>query len=304
MTSFFQPIVHYQGELAALTAALFWAISSVLFKNLGKTIRPLEMNLLKGILAILLLTATSFLMKEKTVSLTFPVVGMLVISGAIGIGFGDTMYFEALNTLGPRRTLLLTILAPVITALLAWIFLGESLSWIAILGILVTIAGVGWVITENSQQDRSGQKILWKGIFFGFLAALTQAIGAVMSRWALTRTDVSALQSAIIRLLAGVAFLLLWIVIRREKIGQWIKPASSFRLWGKVAAVVILGTYLAIWLQQISFQYTHVGIAQTLLSTSPLFILPISLLQREKLSARSVTGVIIAIAGICMLFLI
>lgn len=294
----------YQGELAALTASLFWAISSVLFNKLGKTIRPLEMNLLKGVLATLLLAATSFLLKEPALNLTLNAVVMLAISGAIGIGFGDTMYFEALNTLGPRRTLLLTILAPVITAVLAWIFLGESLSWIACLGILVTVAGVGWVITENTGRDQTDRSLLTRGIFFGFLAALTQAIGAVISRWALTQTAVSALQSAVIRLIAGVLFLLIWLALKREKIGLWIKPASTVKLWGTIATVVILGTYLAIWLQQISFQYSRVGIAQTLLATSPLFILPISALQGEKLSARAITGVVIAVAGICILFLV
>lgn len=304
MTHFINSLAQVQGELAALTASLFWAISSVLFNKLGKTIRPIEMNLLKGILAILLLIATSFLLKEQSLSLSLTAVGMLVISGAIGIGFGDTMYFESLNILGPRRTLLLTILAPVITAVLAWSFLGESLSLIACLGILVTVAGVAWVITENTHQDQADRGLLSRGILYGFLAALTQAIGAVISRWALTQTTVSALQSAIIRLVAGVLFLLIWLAFRREKIGQWIKPASSIKLWVTITAVVVLGAYLAIWLQQISFQHSRVGIAQTLLATSPLFILPISALQGDKLSVRAITGVMIAVAGICLLFLV
>lgn len=302
--SLYQSLLHYQGELSALIAALFWSISSVLFNKLGKTIRPLEMNLLKGVLAILLLTATSLLLREGSLALTLPSVAALAVSGAVGIGFGDTVLFKALNILGPRRTLLLTILAPVITSVLAWTFLGESLTLVAVLGILVTMAGVGWVITESSPAEQYEKKLLWKGIFYGFLAAATQAIGAVLSRWALTETSVSALQSAIIRLVAGVVFILLWVVLRREKIGQWIKPASTPKLWATVAAVVVLGTYLAIWLQQISFQFTRVGIAQTLLSTSPLFILPISALQGEKLSVRDVAGVLVAILGICLLFLV
>lgn len=291
------------GEIAALVAAFLWALSSVLFKKLGDTIPPIEMNLVKGVLAIVLFLATVLLMNEKTAELSLLTVGMLAISGAVGIGFGDTMYFEALNSLGPRRTLLVTILAPVITALLAWAFLAESLNTIGWLGIVITLAGVLWVITEQGNGSGSTRGHAWKGIGYGFLAALSQAIGAVISRRVLTGTQTSALQSALIRLVAGVAFLLIWIAVKRIRIGQWVKPASTPRLWGTVAVVVIIGTYLAIWLQQVAFQFTRVGIAQTLLATSPLFVLPISALQGERLSPRSVFGVVIAIAGIALMFL-
>jgi drug/metabolite transporter (DMT)-like permease len=67
--------------------------------------------------------------------------------------------------------------------------------------------------------------------------------------------------------------------------------------------VILFGTYVAIWMQQLAFKYTNVGIAQTLLATSPLFILPVSALQKEKLSLRSIFGVLVSIAGVALIFL-
>jgi drug/metabolite transporter (DMT)-like permease len=61
-------------------------------------------------------------------------VGILALSGVIGIGLGDTAYFAAINRLGPRRALLLETLAPPIAALLALVFLQEALSLRAWLG--------------------------------------------------------------------------------------------------------------------------------------------------------------------------
>lgn len=294
----------FKGELFALMAALLWAVSSVIFRRLGRTVRPIELNLLKGILAIVLLAVTSVILGEKVAELSLLAVSLLVVSGALGIGFGDTMYFEALNKLGARRTLLLGILAPPMTAIIAGIFLKENLGLVSWIGILLTILGVAWVITEKSDGETRISKAAWVGILFGFLAAFSQAAGAVISRWALTRTDVSALQSALIRLIAGVLFLVLWIIIRRQKVGAWIGPNSTKNLWGTILLVVVIGTYLAIWLQQLSFQFTRVGIAQTLLATSPLFILPISALFGEKISLRAVFGVLISTAGVCLLFLV
>lgn len=293
----------FAGEMAALSAAFLWAFSSFLFSRLGNTIPPIEMNFLKGILAVALFTATLFILGDPVTNLTWQTVIILAVSGAIGIGFGDTMYFEALNLLGPRRTLLVTTLAPVFTALLAWVFLDETLNLLAVAGIFLTIAGIAWVITEQEKDSGQDSSHIRKGIFYAFLAAMTQAIGAVLSRWVLTGTQTSALHSALVRLVAGILFIVIWVAVKHQPVGQWVKTKSTPRLWGTVAVVVVLGTYLAIWLQQVAFQYTRVGIAQTLLATSPLFVLPFSALQRERLSLRSITGVFVAVAGIALMFL-
>ena len=303
MTDFLMSMGNFQGEFYALGAALLWALSSILFKTLGKTIRPLELNLIKGISGFVLFAITSLVIGEIFTSIRPAAVIALAISGAVGIGFGDTMFFEAINRLGARRSLLITILAPPMTVIFAWIFLRESLSMAAWIGILITILGVAWVITEKNKNEQEENKFTWLGVFFGFLAALTQAGGAVLSRWALTESSVSALQSALIRLLAGTVVLLLWILIRREKIGGWLKPAPKKQLWGILTAVILFGTYIAIWMQQLAFKFTNVGIAQTLLATSPLFILPLSALQKERLSLRSVLGVLVSIAGVALIFL-
>lgn len=295
--------VVFTGEIAALAAAFLWAFSSFLFSRLGNTIPPIEMNFLKGILAIVLFAVTVFIIGDRLDNMSLQTLAVLSISGAIGIGFGDTMYFEALNLLAPRRTLLITTLAPVFTAVLAWIFLGELLNLLAVLGIIITIGGIAWVITEQKNTPERDHHHLARGIFYAFLAALTQAVGAVLSRWVLTGTQTSALSSALVRLVAGVLFLVVWVAVKRIRVGQWVRTKSTPRLWGTVAVVVLLGTYLAIWLQQVAFQFTRVGIAQTLLATSPLFVLPISALRGEKLSLRAIAGVFVAVAGIALMFL-
>jgi drug/metabolite transporter (DMT)-like permease len=59
---------------------------------------------------------------------------------------------------------------------------------------------------------------------------------------------------------------------------------------------------MGISLQQFAFKFANTGVAQTLLSTSPLFILPITVALGEKVSLRAVAGVVVALAGIAMLF--
>jgi len=298
-------ILNFQGEICALGAALLWAVASLWFKTVGKSIKPIELNLIKGVTGLVLFTATSLLLGETFRSMSGLVLAALIISGAVGIGFGDTMFFKAINRLGSSRTLLISTLAPPLAAIFGWIFLRENLSVFAWLGILVTVFGVTWVVTEKDAGEKEeNNKIDWLGVFFGFLAALTQAAGAVLSRWALVDTAISALQSAVIREVGGVAFLVFWILIKREAIGQWIKARPEGRFWVTLAAILLLGTYCAIWLQQLAFQFSPVGIASTLLATSPLFVLPFASRQKEKLSPRSILGVVISVIGIGLIFLV
>lgn len=206
----------------------------------------------------------------------------------MGIGIGDTAYFKSLNHMGSRLALLLAMLAPPMTGAIAWIFLGESIALPGRIGIAITIAGIIWVISEERVSE---QKIIInhkQGIKFAIISALAQAISAVITRYALTSAEVviSALQVSTIRLLAGILYLIIVIYFSKTNNFTWLNETDNqhFPRWNllrMIALVGLLGTYSAIWLQSISIQYALVAIAQTLLSTSPLFILPIIAFQGE-----------------------
>lgn len=297
----------YQGEFFALLAAFLWAISAILFENAGKKVRPIELTLLKGTIAAILLSATLFVLQEPLANIEPLALVILLISGAVGIGLGDTAYFESIKELGARQALLMGVLAPPMTALLALTFLGESLHWYSWLGILITVVGVAWVISEQQRNGGktnvdSAVKNTRRGVIFGVIASLSQASGLVMSRYAFGFASVSALQSAILRLAAGSVVLLLWIKLRKQPLGEWTRAEGAGRTWLLVLLVSFVGTYVCIWLQQLAVKFAPAGITQTLLATSPLFILPITAMRGEKLTIRAVLGALVSMFGIMLLF--
>ena len=294
------PIDNYIGEIAALSAALLWAISSVVYSRLGLKISPLQLNFYKGIIAIALIALTLLVQGAAFASLSSSTILLLALSGVIGIGLGDTAYFAALNSLGARRTLLLETSSPPMGALLALILIGEQLTSSAWCGILLTILGIAWVISErnpaiNTDVSRSG--IIW-----GILAAIAQAVGAVISRFALVQSEISPLESTLIRLVGGTIIVigLLFLPTVKQTTAKW---SLSGRSLGIIAIAATGSTYLGIWLQQTSLKFAPTGIAQTFLATSPLFILPIVALQGEKISLRAIFGVLISVAGIALMFI-
>lgn len=291
----------FGGGLAALTAAFLWALASVWFTRLGSHLSVIEVNFLKGMLALILLVTTLYLSGGSLQSIPANALGLLLVSGVIGITLGDSAYLQALQHLGPRRTLLLATLAPPMVGLIAWGVLGETLVWTAWLGILLTVAGIAWVILERTP-DSAPAFDLKLGLLFGFLAALSQSVALVLSRVALTRTSVDSLQSTILRLVAAVVVLAAWSLMRRKPLLSRTVFQAQPNLWATLAAATLIGTYLAMWLQQVSISLAPAGIVQTLLSSSPLFILPIAALQGQKITPRAVLGALLALGGVALLF--
>lgn len=75
----------FKGEVAALCAAFLWAVSSVIYGRLGQRIPPLELNLLKGAIAIALLVLTLFLRGDFLSAIAPTTLCLLLLSGVLGI---------------------------------------------------------------------------------------------------------------------------------------------------------------------------------------------------------------------------
>ncbi|MBT9313634.1 DMT family transporter [Leptothoe kymatousa] len=289
----------FQGEIAALSAAGLWAFATLMFGRLGKQLPPLVLNLVKGAMAIGLIVLTLAVRQQLLASLPIRSVVLLLVSGVVGIGLGDTAYFATVNALGARRALLLEMLAPPMAALMSLIFLQEQLAVVAWVGMALTIGGIVWVVSERSPKaEGTGSPM---GVIFGIMAALGQSIGSVLSRAALADTVVDPLWSSLLRLSAGlvcIGGLLLW---RRQTVAPNGIRFSS-RLLGGVAIAAFFGTYLAIWLQQIALKHSPAGIAQSLLATSPIMVLPMALIIGERVTPRAICGAVVALLGIWLLF--
>jgi drug/metabolite transporter (DMT)-like permease len=301
------------GLAAAATAAMFWACATVMYRRIGRVMPPVRMNLTKNLLATALLLAVVGAVAWRTgdapFALAAPLMALLVLSGVVGIGIGDTCFFAALNRIGARRTLLLFMLAPVCTAALAWPVLGESLGPLQVLGIALTVAGVAWVIAERNHAASDGH-VDALGLAFAAAAALCQAGGALMTRHVFAHSTIGSAPSAVVRIVAGSAILVLMLPLDRRfpeaggsDANHPERPGRG-KTWLLLGLAMFLGTFLGIWLQQVAFKSdAKVGVAQTLLSTSPLFVLPIVAVLGDPVTRRAVLGAAVSLLGVALLFL-
>ena len=87
----------------ALLTTLLFAISAVCGYRTSKKIGGIEANFWRIALATIFLTVWAFTFGHGFDGAP----GWFFLSGLIGIGIGDSAYFQALPTLGSRRTILL-----------------------------------------------------------------------------------------------------------------------------------------------------------------------------------------------------
>lgn len=265
------------------------------------------LNFIKGVIATSAFVVTIALLGKPLIApfLSQPAWPILIlgISGVIGIALGDTAYFACIREMGPRQAALLSLLAVPAASAGGLIFLGERLPLLAWLGIVVTLAGIAWVVSERPARSGSvgahrGSLGILPGLLLGVAAALCQAIGALMNRSVVRAGEFDDLWTATWRLTAATAALTLLLPLfsRRPALA-----ASEGRFWRYLIPAVFMGTYGGIWLQQAAFARADTGYVQTLLSTTPIWILPLAMLTGERVSLRAVLGSLIGLGGVVLL---
>ena len=298
--------MEYLGELAALGTSLTFAVNSVFFTIAGRKVGSVVVNRVRLILAFIFLISAHFLFEGAV----YPVGAAgerwlwLGFSGVVGLVLGDAFLFQAFVWVGPRLSMLMMSLAPVIAALAAWLLLGEALSALQILGVGLTIGGLIWVILENNSRRDPENRDYVKGILFGLGGATGQALGLVLAKNGMGGTF-SPLSGNFIRM--GTAMVVMWIYTLARGQGRATLQAVNRerRALGFIAGGAFIGPFVGVSLSLLSLQYANVGVASTLMALSPIFLLPISyLFFQERFGWGAVGGTAAALAGVALLFLV
>lgn len=283
------------GIAAALGSAFSWALGAILFKRIGEHMSPLAMTLAKAIVSVVFLgVALAFL---GLTPITPRNLGLLVASGLVGIAVGDTLFFAALQHLGPQTLVVLMMVGQVLTALLALAFLGERPSAKAWAGIACVIAGVAIVLWANLSGER--QRSRARGIVLGLLSVVCMSVSYIMAKPALE--SVSAMQETFVRMAAGAVGMAMFGIATGE-FGKWLREGRDARLAGRFFVAVCVVTFGGFWLSLLAIKHVAVAIANTLNSMEPVFVLPLAaIFLKEKITVAQIVGTVMALAGVAVL---
>lgn len=292
------------GEVCAVSAALTWSVSVVLFKR-SEAVSPQAINLFKNVAASVLLLATLPLLGLSIDVERSPADwAYLVASGVLGIAIADTLVFMALRRLGAALLAIVDcVYAPVIVAL-GVLVLGESLSSSFLAGAVLVVGGV---VFASFQSARAGTprlrltKEVKTGIACGIVGIVAMALGVVLAKPVLERGHL--VEVTFVRLVAGVLGQALWmLVVPSQRAAVAVLRPS--RVWGTLLPASVLGSYVAMLLWLGGFKWASASTASVLNQLSSVFTLALARLYlKEPVSGRRAVGALAAVAGAALILL-
>lgn len=300
------------GQTAALITAGLWTFNSLFFAEAGRRIGSISVNAYRIVMAVGFLGAAHAALSGSLL----PVASggqwfWIGLSGIIGLGIGDFGLFAAFVLIGPRRSVLVMALSPIFASITAFVMLGETISLPGLAGIAITLTGVIWVILERDRSTvaKPGPERgveAW-GVILALVGAIGQGTGLVFAKKGIyyeVGMILNPVSTALIRMVFGALFV--WIsILVAGRLGELRKALRNKAGLRFTAAGALIGPFLGVTFSMLAVAHTQAGIAQTLMSLMPVFIIPVVwALYGQRTSFRGVLGAVVAVIGVAILFLI
>ena len=300
----------YFGETMAISAAIIFSWTSVLFTTAGRRLGVTLVNLLRLPGAVLCLGLTHFALTGHIWPQNLAGIDhfWIALSGIVGLAIGDSALFRAFITVGPRRSMTMMALSPVFTVIIAWSALGEHLGLWAIIGIITVISGV--MIASSGRSSGSGEfgsidsKVLRTGLILALVASAGQGLGSVFAKMGMSGgVGLDPLGATLVRLCwATLAY---WVVvIPKQNIPVLFTKLKDKRGSTALMGAILAGPFISVWISLIAIKNTEAGIAQVLLGMVPIFVVaPAWIVYRDRPTLTSMLGILVAVGGGALLFL-
>lgn len=294
----------HAGELAALATACCWTVTALAFQAAGRRVGSLPVNLIRLVIAVFLLGAFTWATRGTPLPTdasrhTWVWLGL---SGLAGFTIGDLCLFRAFVLVGARISMLMMTLVPIFTTIFGFLVMNEVLTPMQLAGMALTIAGVSSVVLER-RKDVNGhlQRLPLKGIVLGLGGAVGQSLGLVLAKYGMG--SYNAFASTQIRVLVGI----IGFSVVFTATGRWPRVRAAFadhRAMKSISLGAFFGPFIGVSLSLLAVQYTEAGVAATLMSLTPVLIIPLSvMLYREHVAWLAVVGAAVAVCGSALLFL-
>jgi len=292
--------VHFAhaGEFYSTLCAFLWAVAVILARKSGEQVSPVPLNFFKGVVGLCLFLVT------------LPIVGasywpasaslndflILAVSGAIGIGIADSVFFASLNRLGAGRSAIVDCLYSPFIILCSFFYLDSEVGPELLLALaLMTVAILIGTWKPERIDSPEQKKQLRVGVLLGVLAMFLMAVGIVMAKPVLNHSD--PWWATTVRLVGGVSLLTVQGFLPRHR-AESLRCLRPGPLWKLIFPTAFVAAYLAMFFWVAGMTYAETTIASVLNQTSNIFILVLAtLFLKEPLTGRKTLAILLGFAG-------
>jgi drug/metabolite transporter (DMT)-like permease len=297
------------GELAALGAALCWAVSPILYRQALFKTKPLSANIVRCATnaAVMVVILVAFGLWSSLASLPLGVVAIVIVSGVFGLGLGDTLYLYGLKSVGVSVAVPLAATYPLFSLFWTTVLLGQPVTVTIVIGALVILVGI-WLLSR----ERNGEAALVKGrvaltgAAVSLAAAVAWSVSVTLMGVAVKMPGVNSFDAnyaiVTVRIAAlAVLFMMFAPLIDRNR--------GFLRLKRRTIIELTIGGLVANALGWLLMNYSFLNIPQAqavpISSITPLFsALAGFLLFREKATVNRVLGAFVVVLGVILIFIV
>ena len=303
----------YIGELISIGVAFSWTATALLSEFGSKRLGNLTLNVLRMALALLFSLVLFGVVTGNALptGISADACGWMLLSGVVGYVIGDYCLFQCYIIIGSRYGQLFMTLAPLSAALMAWVTLGQQMTAMSVVAMLVTLFGIGISVLGRGEHHKVSLRLPLNGVLFAIGAALCQGIGLVLSKIGMDHYDPSStmpewlipFSANFYRCVAGITgFLILHYF--RDGMAPLREAMHDKKGLSVATATTIFGPFVGVGFSLMAVQYTAAGIASTLMAMTPIIILlPSYWLFHEKITWKAVVGAFISVIGVSLFFL-
>jgi drug/metabolite transporter (DMT)-like permease len=303
------------GFLFAFGACIGWSIAGFIITSATKQLPVPVINLLRLAFGVSFITIISLLFDFQDFTHLFSLKLLqawlwLGLSGTISLVIGDQLSFKSYAILKPQKASVVTTLSPTTALVFGILLLNEKINAVGVGGIMITILGVISISLGRSKRNEiqtNTTNNTNKAILFGIAAAACHGLGLALSKKGLMLQKeagniISPINATFIRLIVGFLFLFMLTLFSGNIKKYYLQIVANKSASKQTILGAIFNPTLAVTLSMFSILYMDVAVAQTIFSLVPFFTLLIAFfVLREKVTAQSLLGVLVALIGVGIL---
>ena len=269
---------------------MVWGSNFVFGKMLVQDFSPALLTMLRLLFIVLFLIGLSSYKKHfKRVNKSDLLA--VVFLGVIGVFINQWSFFVGLQTADSTTSALILATTPILTSVLAAIFLKEKLTIRMLMGSIVAIIGIYFVVTKGNLASLH----IDKGLLWIVLTMITFAIMIIMTRLLSNRIDplTITLYSNVVGLIVSIPFVFLF--------DTPIKISSDLSDWSFLigTAVVVHGIANLIWNQNI--RHVDASKASILSNLEPFVAMIMGLILLYKpITGAEILGSLLIVGGVVL----
>lgn len=241
-----------KGHAALWVANIIWGVNAPICKSVLRSaensegINPFALSVYRMVGAAVLFGLCSLLLPRERVKRRDIV--RLFFASVFGIQLNQMLFLWGLSMTSPIDSSIIATVVPVLTMVLAMLFLREPITWLKAGGVFLGAAGAVWLVLLSSHGG--GRTSSFEGDVLCIVSAMSYATYLTVFRDTIVKYSPVTTMKWMFLFAALVSLVVYW-----EPLSEVDYFALSGRTWGGIAFVVVCSTFVSYLMVPIAQRY-------------------------------------------------